>query len=77
MRLHPTEYCYKLELLQIYLDGDFQKNRFSVSSEAKIKLKLKDGTKIKGYIIESNENGFVVMNSKTEQPTPVSYLQVS
>jgi hypothetical protein len=50
--------------------------KLGTGSDAKIKLKLKDGTKLKGYIIESNENGFAVMNSKTGQPVSVSYSQV-
>lgn len=50
--------------------------KLGTGSDAKIKLKLKDGTKLKGYIIESNEDGFAVMNSKTGQPVSVSYSQV-
>ncbi len=51
--------------------------KLGTGSDAKVKIKLKDGTKIKGYIIESNEDGFAVMNSKTGQPVSVSYSQVS
>lgn len=50
--------------------------KLGTGKEAKIKVKLKDGTKIKGYISEINENQFVVMNSKTGQAVPVAYPQV-
>lgn len=43
---------------------------------AKIQVKLKDKTKIKGYIIESNETEFLVMNSKTGEAVPVPYPTV-
>lgn len=50
--------------------------KLGTGTDAKIKLKLKDGTKIKGYIVEAGENQFVVMNSKTGQAVPVAYPQV-
>ncbi len=50
--------------------------KLKTGKDAKIKVKLKDGTKIKGYIAEANENQFVIMDSKTNQPVPVSYSQV-
>lgn len=50
--------------------------KLGTGTDAKIKVKLKDGTKIKGYIMEANENQFVVMNSKTGQAVPVAYSQV-
>lgn len=50
--------------------------KLGTGPEAKIKVKLKDKTKIEGYITESNENQFVVMNSKTGQPVQVSYSNV-
>ncbi len=50
--------------------------KLGTGTDAKIKLKLKDGTKIKGYIMEANANQFVVMDSKTGQAVPVAYPQV-
>ena len=50
--------------------------KLGTGTDAKISVKLKDGTKIKGYIMEANENQFVVMNSKTGQAVPVAYPQV-
>ncbi len=50
--------------------------KLGTGPEAKIKVKLKDGTKIKGYIMEVSESGFVAMNSKTNQTVPVAYSNV-
>lgn len=50
--------------------------KLGTGTDAKIKVKLKDGTKIKGYITEADENQFVVMDSKTGQAVPIAYPQV-
>ena len=50
--------------------------KLKTGEQAKVKLKLKDGTKLEGYITESNENGFVVMNTKTNKAVSVDYSQV-
>lgn len=41
--------------------------------DAKVKLKLKDGTKLKGYISQINADSFVVVNEKSGATTQVSY----
>ncbi len=41
-----------------------------------MKVKLKDGTKIKGYVSVISENQFTVINAKTGQATQVPYPQV-
>lgn len=51
-------------------------SKIGTGQDAKVKLKLKDGTKIKGYIMEANEDQFVVMNAKTGQAVPIAYPQV-
>ena len=50
--------------------------KLGTGTDAKIKVKLKNGTKLKGYVMEAGENQFVVMNSKTGQAVPVVYSQV-
>lgn len=57
------------------LQSNIQKQGIGVNS--KIKLKLKDGTKLKGYISEINDNQFVVIEEKTGQNVSVSYNQVN
>ena len=51
-------------------------SKLGTGTNARISVKLKDGTKLKGYIMEANENQFIVMNSKTGQAVPVAYPQV-
>lgn len=52
-------------------------SKLGTGVNARIKVKLKDGTKIKGYVTEAGENRFTVMNSKTGQAVPVGYAEVS
>ncbi|MBX7172635.1 MAG: hypothetical protein K1X72_16825 [Pyrinomonadaceae bacterium] len=49
--------------------------KFGTGTEAKIQVKLKDGTKLKGYISQINENSFVVVDEKTGNQTEVPYPQ--
>lgn len=56
------------------LQSNIQKQGVGVNS--KIKLKLKDGTKLKGYISEINDNEFVVVDEKNGQNVSVVYPQV-
>ena len=50
--------------------------KLGTGTDSKIEVKLKDGTKIMGYVSEINEKEFVVMDSKTGQQIPVSYTNV-
>ena len=50
-----------------------QITKLGVGIDAKIQVKLKDGTKLKGYVSEINENSFVVIDEKTGVSTEVSY----
>jgi hypothetical protein len=47
-----------------------------VGVSSKIELKLKDGTKIKGYVSEIKDDEFIVVNEKTGQNNNVPYPQV-
>jgi len=47
-----------------------------VGELARVKLKLKDGKKLKGYISESGEESFVVTSPETGATTTVAYPQV-
>lgn len=48
-------------------------NQLGSGKEAIVKVKLKDGRKLKGYASEANENGFVVIdNTNTANTTPYS-----
>lgn len=47
--------------------------KLGTGKDTKINVKLKDGTKLKGYISEVNENNFVVTNHKSGVSTEVPY----
>lgn len=46
--------------------------KLGVGIDSKVQVKLKDGTKLKGYISEVNDEGFVVTD-KEGNATPVPY----
>ena len=48
-------------------------SKLGTGKDARIEVKLKDGTKLKGYISQANENSFVLMDEKTAVPTEVPY----
>ncbi|MGI8468137.1 MAG: hypothetical protein ACR2N3_06770 [Pyrinomonadaceae bacterium] len=47
--------------------------KLGTGKDAKIAVKLKDGTKLKGYVSQINENSFVVVDEKTGSATEVPY----
>lgn len=50
--------------------------KLGTGQDAKIEIKLKDGTKLKGYVSEVKESSFIVMNEKTGMTSEVPYPQV-
>ena len=50
--------------------------KIGIGPDARIEVRLRDKTKLKGYVSEANENGFVVVNEKTGIATQVAYPQV-
>ena len=50
--------------------------RLGTGPDARIELKLHDGTKVKGYISEAQATEFKVVDSKTGAATTVPYPQV-
>jgi small nuclear ribonucleoprotein (snRNP)-like protein len=49
--------------------------KLGIGKDARVEVKLKDGTKIKGYITEVNDDDFSVMNEKTNSETNIPYPQ--
>lgn len=47
-----------------------------VGESARIEVRLQDGTKLKGYVRQADENGFVVLDTKTASESAVTYNQV-
>ena len=50
--------------------------KIGIGQDAKVKLKLRDGAKIKGFISEIGDNQFSVTNTETGQVTQVAYPNV-
>lgn len=50
--------------------------KLGVGPDARIEVKLRDKTKLSGYISEVNESSFVVTNAKTGASTVVAYPDV-
>jgi hypothetical protein len=49
--------------------------RLGTGNDARVQVKLKDGSKLKGYISQINENSFVVVDEKTAAPTEIPFPQ--
>jgi hypothetical protein len=47
--------------------------KLGTGKDVLVEVKLRDKTKLKGYVSRINENGFVVVNEKTGAATEVSY----
>jgi hypothetical protein len=50
--------------------------RLGTGKQARVSIKLKDNTKLKGYIGEIGEERFTLIDSKRGTITPVQYAQV-
>ena len=50
--------------------------RLGIGRDAHIAVKLKDGTKVKGYVSEISDTGFVVTKEKTGVTVEIPYQQV-
>ena len=51
--------------------------KLGTGPDARIKIKLKDKTELRGYISEAGENSFVVVNAETGKSNIVDYPQVA
>ena len=51
--------------------------KLGVGSDARVEVKLRDKTRLKGFISETSENGFVVTDLKTGASNTVAYADVS
>jgi len=45
--------------------------------DARVEVKLRDKTRVKGYVSEINETGFVVTDFKTGAASPIAYADVA
>lgn len=51
--------------------------KLGVGDKAKATIKLKDGTKSKGYIAQAEDDDFVLRDRKTNSPTTIRYTDVA
>lgn len=51
--------------------------KLGVGAEAKATIKLKDGTKTKGYIAQAGDETFVIRDRKTDAATTIRYEDVA
>lgn len=51
--------------------------RLGVGERARVTVKFKDGTKLKGYISQAKDAEFIVRDRKTDAPTVVLYQDVA
>ena len=47
--------------------------KLGVGTESRVQVKLKDGTKVKGYVSQINESSFVVIEDKTGDSVEIPY----
>ncbi|MGI8733016.1 MAG: hypothetical protein ACR2LM_06915 [Pyrinomonadaceae bacterium] len=50
--------------------------RLGIGAKAKATIKLKNGTKVKGYVAQAGEDDFVMRDRKTDAPTTIRYSDV-
>jgi hypothetical protein len=51
--------------------------RLGIGEKARVTVKLKDGTKMKGYISQVKDDEFIVRDRKTDEPGVVRYRDVA
>ncbi|MBA3240958.1 MAG: hypothetical protein H0T60_06995 [Acidobacteria bacterium] len=51
-------------------------NKIGTGTEARVEVKLRDKTKLKGYVAGADADGFSVVDAKTGTATRVTYGQV-
>ena len=50
--------------------------KLGTGTDARIEVKLRDNTKLKGYIVEAGDESFVIADEKTGTTSRVTYSQV-
>jgi hypothetical protein len=50
---------------------------FGIGPEARVSVKLRAGKKLKGYITQAGEDGFVITDSKNGSTTSIAYADVA
>jgi hypothetical protein len=51
--------------------------KLGVGEKARATVRMKDGTKIKGYVTEARDTDFVLRDRKTNEPHVINYVDVA
>ena len=51
-------------------------SKLGLGEKARATITLKNGTKVKGYVAQADENDFVIRDRKTGTPTTINYADV-
>jgi len=51
--------------------------KLGIGAKAKATIRLKDGSKRKGYVAQAGEDDFVIRDRKTDAPTTIRYVEVT
>ena len=51
-------------------------SKLGTGADARIEVKLRDKTKLKGYVSEAGQDSFIVVDEKTNAATKIFYSQV-
>ena len=51
-------------------------SKLGIGKDARVEIKLRDKTKLKGYVGEAGEDSFIVISDKTGESTSVAYSAV-
>ena len=52
-------------------------HKLGVGEEARVEVKLNDGTKLKGYILDAGQDSFVVVEKKSSATKTIEYRDVN
>src|SRR4051812_13121961 len=63
--------------LQLAGEARAKVQKLGLGRDARVEVKLRDNTKLKGYISEAGQDSFTVTDSKTGAAQPVAYSDVS
>ena len=67
----PDQQAQTMEQIRI------QVAKLGVGEKARATIKLKDGTKTKGYVYRAGDDDFVMRDRKTDNPTTIRYADVA
>jgi hypothetical protein len=74
--------CYSMALANFEIQDEIAEKiklevlKLGVGSHARIKVKLRDNTTVKGYVSESNDHYFIITNEQSKFTTRIKYTDI-